>query len=1065
MQPTKLGRYSENVIEAVWLVALIVVPLFFNVYSSRIFEPDKITLVRSLAVIGLGAWVIKLVDERGISFKIIDPDSGVPWWKQILKTPLVPQVIGLVLIYALSTAFSVAPTISFFGSYQRLQGAYSTFSYIIIFGLLAGHLRSRAQIDRLITVAILTSLPVGLYGVLQRFEIDPIPWGGNTSQRVASSMGNAIFVAAFLIMVVPLTIGRIVETFTAILNDEEENVANQIIRGSIYVFIAAIQLIAIYYTFSRGPLLGLLAGLFFLFLLLSLYWDKRWVTISTVAIAGFVGIFLLVMSIPDGPLASLRSRGGFGRLATVFEVDSGTGLVRKLIWEGASDLVWFHEPLVYPDGEADRWNFARPFIGYGPESMYVAYNPFFPTQLADIEARNAAPDRSHNETWDSLVISGGVGLLAYLALFTSIFYYGLKWLRMIPERKHTRLFWGLLLGGGVLTTGLLIYFMGIEFFGVGLPLGILLGLLLYITIVALSVDYVPPETSGEKHRSLLLMIFLAAIIAHFVEIHFGIAIGSSRTYFWAYTAVLLVVGHILPDPKVYALDLSVTEKNRAKSSRRKKVEKSENRTSLVWIISLLVALILATLSFNFFSNPDGSTSLINIIFKSITVLPRQEKLISYGVLSIFVTSWVIGTLLFASDEEIKSRKWLGFFGGVLLLSLFLWFLYGLFHAGSLASLLKIEALNIDQSVSAQVAIFEGLLSKYYFMLLLVILALGFVLNRNWPKQAIGYSGLSLVTIPVTLVLVYLGVVSLNMRVIQADIIFKVSSGLINGSNPETYQSGLKLLDQASEYAPAVDHYYLFMGRGNLELARLMRNSSVQESERLMDAALEDLKSAQETNQLNTDHTANLARLYRMWHDMTNDPERKQEFIDSSFDYYQTALTLSPRNAVIWNEYASLTMVQLKDPEKALEIVQQSIDVDPYYASSYALLGDFYIALSQQRPDEKEELLSLAIDAYQTAFEQTNYEDNLERAQFLEVIGRMYVELGDYEAAIEFHEKSLGFVRPGEIWRIELILAELYVQTDDFPNALYFATEALAAAPQDQSLRIEDLIRYIQQNSQ
>ena len=45
---TKLSRYAEGVMEAAWLAAVIVVPVFFNVYSSRIFEPDKITLLRTI---------------------------------------------------------------------------------------------------------------------------------------------------------------------------------------------------------------------------------------------------------------------------------------------------------------------------------------------------------------------------------------------------------------------------------------------------------------------------------------------------------------------------------------------------------------------------------------------------------------------------------------------------------------------------------------------------------------------------------------------------------------------------------------------------------------------------------------------------------------------------------------------------------------------------------------------------------------------------------------------------------------------------------------------------------
>src|SRR6476659_7385474 len=55
---------------------------------------------------------------------------------------------------------------------------------------------------------ILTSVPVALYGLLQANRLDPLPWAGDTATRVASSMGNAIFVAAWLILAVPYTLYR-----------------------------------------------------------------------------------------------------------------------------------------------------------------------------------------------------------------------------------------------------------------------------------------------------------------------------------------------------------------------------------------------------------------------------------------------------------------------------------------------------------------------------------------------------------------------------------------------------------------------------------------------------------------------------------------------------------------------------------------------------------------------------------------------------------------------------------------------------------------------------------------
>ena len=52
---TKLDRWCDAVLEAGWLAALVVAPMFFNVFSSRVFEPDKISLVRSIALIMIAA--------------------------------------------------------------------------------------------------------------------------------------------------------------------------------------------------------------------------------------------------------------------------------------------------------------------------------------------------------------------------------------------------------------------------------------------------------------------------------------------------------------------------------------------------------------------------------------------------------------------------------------------------------------------------------------------------------------------------------------------------------------------------------------------------------------------------------------------------------------------------------------------------------------------------------------------------------------------------------------------------------------------------------------------------
>jgi O-antigen ligase len=107
------------------------------------------------------------------------------------------------------------------------------------------------------------------------------------------------------------------------------------------------------------------------------------------------------------------------------------------------ELFMPHDPITYPDGSQDKFNALRPLVGYGPESMYVAYNGFYPPELGHVESRTASPDRSHNETLDSLVITGVLGLVAYLFLFGAVFYWGFRWLGLLSTRRQFWIYVGL----------------------------------------------------------------------------------------------------------------------------------------------------------------------------------------------------------------------------------------------------------------------------------------------------------------------------------------------------------------------------------------------------------------------------------------------------------------------------------------------------------------------------------------------------------------------------------------------------------------------------------------------
>jgi tetratricopeptide (TPR) repeat protein len=1081
---TKLSRYAEGVMEAAWLAAIILVPLFFNVFSSRIFEPDKITILRSLAWLILAAWLVKLVENRGFHWEKIELKGGVV--KTILRIPLMIPVIALISIYLIATIFSVSPSTSFWGSYQRLQGTYTTFSYIVVFLAIIGNLRKRVQLERILTAIIVVSLPIALYGILQHYKIDPIPWGGDTSIRIAANMGNSIFVAAYLIMAFPATLIRIVQGFSAILAGEESpgRVIANFIRATLYVFIAVLQVIAIYFSGSRGPWLGWGASLIFVGLGLAILWRKRSLVLIGVTLASAAAIFLIVLNIPNGPLQSFRSAPGMGRLGQLLDAESRTGRVRTLIWSGAAKLVAPHEALKFPDGSQDRFNFLRPLIGYGPESMYVAYNPFYPPELTQVEKRNASPDRSHNETWDSLVITGVLGLAIYLYLFGAIFYYGFKWMGLMTGARQSNLYLSLYIGGGVISGLVFVLWKGIEYLGVAFPFGMIAGILIYLLIAAVLGWYEAPLHPGERLRAVTILGLLAMIIAHFIEINFGIAIAATRIYFWVSAGLLLAAGSILPLYNEYsratvseligASSLAATEgparKDRGKTAEpavKKRRTSSRPRAggdlvsvwlgnALVWTV--LIGLLLCTLGYDYLSNAQGYKSAMEVIWNSITLMQSRT---SYGLLGLILIAWVGASAVAASENEMihEAGDWLKAFGVILGGSMALGLFYWLWHSAGLAGLASGAASSIEGIID-QVARYEGVLTRYYLFMLMLVLGCGLFLPGEWPVRGASFTTAGVIVAGTGLIMVAAISAYTNIRIIQADIAFKLADPFTQGNQ---WPVAVAIYSRANELAPTEDYYYLFLGRAYLEQAKQL--SDLTQRNDLMTQAERDLKRAQAINPLNTDHTANLARLYSLWASFTAEAARKQELGAISSRYFEQAVRLSPNNARLYDEWSVLLLSILDKQDEAAGKLAQSLKIDPYYDWTHALIGDTYMKkigdASGVGNEEKAALYTKAIGSYKKALELADPTDLNARYSYIVTLANTYAQQGDLQSAISSYLNALKIYPSNpDKWRLEEGLARLYFQAGDKADAGGHAQAALASAPEAQKERLKGLIEQI-----
>lgn len=1288
---SKLSRWCDGFIEAGWLTAIIATPLFFNIHSDRVFEPDKLALLRSIAVLMAAAWLVKFVDQS--------------WWQQykrlgwkqedsLWRMPFVAIVTLLALVYLLSSLFSVTQSVSWAGSYQRLQGTYTTLSYIVIFLTTIGTIRSMAQVRRVVTAVIITSIPISFYGLLQHFNWDPLPWAGDVSIRIAGHMGNSIFIAAYLIMVVPLTLARIVAAFSNILNDEELATAD-VIRSSVYIFTLAIQLIAIYWSGSRGPWLGLGVGLFAfilivfvslrnaspdkgrfrlneagkgilfvvagtavaylvfslllnflargnqfqslaggmssflafvaavgsvtvaMFVMVAAQRGWRWLWFSWLTLSLVLAGWLLLFNLPEETtqpwteapvtgsvfttLNEWRELPTIGRFGQILEADTGTGLVRVLIWEGVIELLQPHEPLQYPDGSRDIFNFLRPIIGYGPESMYVAYNRFYPPELANIEARNASPDRSHNETFDALVITGLAGFLTWQALYISFFYVGFRWLGVLRSRRDSYLMVGLWFGGGILVAILFSLWRGAIYLGVAYPFGTIIGMMMYLIYYALFARPPDEEIRPFAGDRLLVTGLVTAVLAHYVEVHFGIAIAATRVYFFMYVALLFAVTYLLPklasepagggkkwQPPAFGsvwgsvllytlmiglmiaiIGYSFTTFNQQPGVVIESLsditagdifwqsfflDASENFREapfvfvmgvLTWGLGILIAvsemlkdgemsipagmralaarrrqsasvlllvfglLGFGTASFQFFSRMTGRSTLADMtptsllhetlmwVFGAVFIwagalllIDKTDKyrlaagsvavaglvfalpvFVAGGLLSGVVTAVVCAIVLYL----VWDKSWNSSLRPIVVMGI-VSFVIGVFYAYFQAAQLRRALLyrftaaapntiaELRDFVVTEAAQTANLLVIFFLFVFLVMIAMAFAIALN-RKGDVRKSG-STAAYGVLLLLVFGAgafVYTSNMRVIQADMVYKRGrfyDGEASASqNLENWDSAIAIYQDAIRRAPTEDFYYLFLGRAYLERSTLEQDTAAQGD--LLDEAEARLQLAQAINPLNTDHTANLARLSTRWVGLSENEAVRNDRAEAAESYYRSALALSPQNSVIRNEYARLIYSVLNDCERAIEVYEESLEIDPYFVDTYYGLAELYMRCAANAEEaDAEVMLDKARETLDTAVA-----ERPDNPAVLVSVGQLYTRIGLFADAVAVYERAKEADPTGQVvtsWNLDFLLAQAHAQLGNTQLARNFAESALLTAPEQYTAQIQQLLDQINQ---
>ena len=166
-------------------------------------------------------------------------------------------------------------------------------------------------------------------------------------------------------------------------------------------------------------------------------------------------------------------------------------------------------------------------------------------------------------------------------------------------------------------------------------------------------------------------------------------------------------------------------------------------------------------------------------------------------------------------------------------------------------------------------------------------------------------------------------------------------------------------------------------------------------------------------------------------------------LQRSLNHYQRALTLSPNNAILWNELAQLYAIDLGDMTKYEETIARSLAVDDGFEQTWMLMGD----LRSSQGD-----IEGAIEAYQQSLV---IQDS---CTVRRVVGTLQAQQSAWDQAVATLEKAIETCpTDGELWEMYRVLAIAYANQGQSELALQSAQAALAIAPDAQSAAIQQLI--------
>ena len=366
-------------------------------------------LVYLATVVILVAWLLKSINEGSFTIK---------------RTPLDIPIALFLGANVLSTIFSIDRQTSTFGYYSRWNGGLlSTISYIVLYYALVTFF-NKEKLFRLLKILLASSLFVSIYGIAQHHVtikhtnifwkgIDEGYWAVDSQVRSFSTMGQANWLAAFLLMVTPFAFFFL-------------KISKKIYEQFYYTILLILIFIAFTFTYSRGGTVGFIVMLLILIGGTIFVFRERFLSVLRKPHLPFfplLPILLLLIFAAWGATFyffgnAFTSRVQPVSLSSVIKpktetelsgpAGSETGNIRLIVWRGAIETFKHY-----------------PIVGSGLETFALDYYKFKPVEHNLTSEWDFVYNKAHNEFLNYLAATGAVGFGSYLILiFAFVFLAG-----------------------------------------------------------------------------------------------------------------------------------------------------------------------------------------------------------------------------------------------------------------------------------------------------------------------------------------------------------------------------------------------------------------------------------------------------------------------------------------------------------------------------------------------------------------------------------------------------------------------------------------------------------------